>query len=464
MKRILLTYLCVFFCTASVLCPAASAGAGSKIAVPFQWDLPFWFAEPKVPADNPMSYEKIELGRLLFYDTRMSGNQEFSCSSCHEQSLAFTDGRARSIGSTGDVHPRGSMSLANIAYAPTLNWANDVVVTLEEQAMGPMFGENPIELGLLGREDELFARLAAAPIYQRMFEEAFPGEATPISLASIVRSLASFQRTLISANSPYDRWLWLGQDTLNDSALRGVNLLLPLPSTTECGHCHSGTNFTAAREDDGSVFGSRPPFFNTGLYNLRCSDFMLPEVSGTGTGCYPPSNVGLYEVSGFKEDMGKFKAPTWRNICVTAPYMHDGSIETLDEVLDHYAAAGRTIESGEFAGIGSLNSLREIQFLPGFNLSQRQRDDIKEFLCSLTDEEFLTDASFADPFLPPPCHGDCNYDGVIAINELIRQVNISLDVGTLASCLAADADMNGTVGISEIIRSVNRSLNGCTPS
>jgi len=415
-----------------------------------------------MPADNPMSYEKIELGRLLFYDTRLSGNQTFSCSSCHEQALAFTDGRARSIGSTGQVHPRGAMALVNILYAPTLTWNNNLLETLEEQALVPMFGESPVELGLAGREDELLARLAAAPIYQRMFEEAFGEAAEPISVASVVRALASFQRTLLSGNSPFDRWLFGDDDAITESAIRGVTLILDQTGKTECGHCHNGFNFTGSRTESGAVFLEKP-FFNTALYNLRCANFGLPEVSGTGTGCNPPDNVGLYEVSTFKEDMGRFKPPTLRNICVTAPYMHDGSVETLDEVLDHYAAGGRTIDSGPHAGIGHLNPLKS-EFLIGFNLTSRERQDIKAFLCSLTDEEFLTDPSIADPFVAPPCHGDCNFDGAVAINELIRQVNISTDATTLATCLAADANLSGTIEINELVRSVNRSLGGCPRS
>jgi len=444
---------------------AAGAHAGEKQSVPFDWEqlLPLGFPEPPpMPPDNPMSYEKVELGRLLFYDTRLSGNQTFSCSSCHEQSLAFTDGRARSIGSTGQVHPRGAMALANILYAPTLTWNNDLLDRLEEQALVPMFGESPVELGLAGREAEMLARLAAQPIYQRMFDEAFGEEAEPISVSSVVRAIASFQRTLLSGNSPFDQWLFGDDDAISESAIRGVTLILDQTGKTECGHCHNGFNFTGSRTENGGVFLEKP-FFNTALYNLRCANFGLPEVSGTGTGCNPPDNVGLYEVSTFKEDMGRFKPPTLRNICVTAPYMHDGSVATLDGVLDHYAAGGRTIESGPHAGIGRLNPLKS-EFLVGFNLSSRERADIKEFLCSLTDEEFLADPSIADPFLAPPCHGDCDFDGAVGINELIRQVNISVGDATLAACLAADADLSGTIGINELVRSVNRSLQGCSGS
>ncbi len=438
---------------------ATSAHAGAKTVIPFEWDLPFGFPVPPVPEVNPISYEKVELGRLLFFDKKLSGNQTFSCGSCHDQSLAFTDGAARSEGSTGEFTPRGSMALGNIAYAPTLTWANDLLEDLEEQALIPMFGEFPVELGLAGREDEMLARFAAAPIYQRMFAEAFPDQEAPISIESIVRAIASYQRTLISGNSPFDKWLFGDDDALTPSALDGLELILDTGGKTECGHCHAGFNFAESRTENGGVFDTKP-FFNTGLYNLRCSDFGLPEVSGTGTGCFPPENVGLFAVSTRKEHMGFFKPPSLRNICLTAPYMHDGSIETLDGVLDHYAAGGRTVESGEFAGDGSINPLKS-GFLVGFSLTSKERSDIKEFLCSLTDEEFITNPAIANPFVAPPCHGDCDSNGAVAVNEIIRQININLDTGTLASCLPSDSNLDGQVGVNEIVRSVNHSLDGC---
>ncbi len=440
---------------------AAHAGTGQHV-IPFEWDLPLGFPVPTAPEDNPMSYEKVELGRFLFYDTRLSGNQTFSCASCHDQSLAFTDGRKTSIGSTDEIHPRGAMALTNVAYAPTLTWANNLVNRLEEQALVPMFGEFPVELGLAGLEVELLERFAAVPLYQRLFSEAFADDRDAVSVANITRALASFQRTLMSGNSPFDQWLFGDDDAISISAQRGLNMVLDVTSKTECGHCHNGFNFTTSRTENNEVFLERP-FFNTALYNLRCSDFSLPEVSGTGTGCYPPNNVGLFEVSGFVEQMGFFKPPTLRNICVTAPYMHDGSVETLDDVLDHYAAGGRTIESGPLAGIGSLNPLKSA-FLAGFQLTAQERADILEFLCTLTDDEFLNDPSIANPFDSTQCPGDCDFSGSVEVFELIRQININLATGTMASCVSADANLSGDVEINEIIRSINASLNGCPAS
>ena len=141
----------------------------------YRWQLPPGFPQPRVPADNPMSEAKVELGRYLFYDKRLSFNQKQSCASCHQQALAFTDGRARAVGSTGEIHPRSSMTLVNVAYVPALTWANPTLTHLEAQALVPMFGDHPVELGMKGREDRLLERVKKVPEYQRLFPAAFPG-------------------------------------------------------------------------------------------------------------------------------------------------------------------------------------------------------------------------------------------------------------------------------------------------
>ena len=153
--------------------------AGALWFYPWQpktyWHIPDGYPEPPVPADNPLNDAKIELGRLLFYDTRLSINGSTSCGTCHQQQLAFTDGRARSVGATGELHPRGSMSLVNVAYASRLTWANQMLDSLEVQALTPMFGENPVEMGLAGREREMVRMLSADANYRSLFASAFPG-------------------------------------------------------------------------------------------------------------------------------------------------------------------------------------------------------------------------------------------------------------------------------------------------
>lgn len=350
----------------------------------FRWDLPPGIPEPLVPDDNPMSTAKVELGRRLFYDTRMSGNETFSCASCHEQARAFTDGNVTAIGSTGEVHPRNSMSLANVAYLGRFTWANNLLAELETQAVVPMFGSEPVELGLRNLEGTLLARLTDEPVYPPLFADAFPDDAAAISVANVVRALSAFQRTLISGRSPFDRYQQGDASAISEAAKRGRALFNS--ERLECFHCHQGFNF----QDVVKYVGKPVPetrYHNTGLYNLD------------GAGAYPAGNAGLYDLTGEARDMGKFRAPTLRNVAVTAPYFHDGSAATLDDVIDHYAAGGRTIGSGPNAGVGAMNPYKS-SFIRGFTITDDERQDLKAFLDSLTDEMFLVDPRFADPWQP----------------------------------------------------------------
>lgn len=348
----------------------------------YDWHLPASVPTPQVPADNPMSRAKVELGRWLFYDARLSGNQTMSCASCHVQALAFTDGRARSVGSTGEMHPRGSMTLVNVSYASRLTWANQLLDKLEDQALVPLLGDNPVEMGLGGHEDRTVALLREQSRYSALLEEAFPNDADPHSLLNAVRAIAAFVRTINSFDSPYDRYLAGEESALSPSAVRGMDLFFS--ERLECFHCHGGFNFTDSTTHSNSRV-DRVGYHNTGLYNVD------------GNGAYPEDNTGLYDMTGERRDMGRFKAPSLRNIAVTAPYMHDGSVATLDEVIDHYARGGRLIEDGMHAGDGRLNPFKS-EFVTGFELSESERADLVAFLHALTDEAVLTDPRFADPF------------------------------------------------------------------
>ena len=348
----------------------------------YDWGLPGGFPRPLVPEDNPMTAEKVELGRYLFYDPRLSGNGEQSCASCHRQELAFTDGLARSVGSTGEVHPRSSMALVNVAYNATLTWAHPELERLEDQIPTPMFGLHPVELGITGHEEEVLERLRTDEIYGPLFRAAFPGEIDPIDWDNIVKALASFTRALISVNSAYDRFAYQNDsEALSESARRGLDLFLS--EDFECHHCHGGFNFSVASKHSATAFPEKV-FHNTGLYDL-------------GEGAYPDDNLGAFEITHRPEDMGKFRPPTLRNIAVTAPYMHDGSIATLEEVLDTYAAGGRHLTEGPYAGDGRRNPFKS-GFVPGFPITQQEKEDLLAFLRALTDEEFLKDPRFADPF------------------------------------------------------------------
>lgn len=366
-------------------------GCGDSDAAPgWEWNLPNTVPEPRVPEDNPMTAEKVELGRFLFYDTKLSANQTQSCGSCHVQELAFTDGLAQAEGSTGQIHPRSSMSIANAGYAASLTWANEAVVLLEKQALVPMFGEDPVELGMAGMEDELLRRMREDEDYPAMFAAAYPDQMDPISLDGITKAVAAFQRQVTSFNSKVDRWQQGDQTALNTSEQRGMALFFGgtnaagVADAFECFHCHGGFLFSQSSDDAMQVFDQKF-FANNGLYNLD------------EDGSYPAGNEGIYEMSGDPVDKGRFKPPSLRNIAVTGPYMHDGSIETLEEVLDHYARGGRLIENGPNAGDGRDNPNKNT-LLNGFAMTDQEKEDILAFLRALTDEDLLTNPAYSDPF------------------------------------------------------------------
>jgi cytochrome c peroxidase len=365
---------------------ATASFDGSSVMVSegsYEWRLPQGFPLPRVPENNPMTTEKVELGRHLFYDVRLSGNGTQSCASCHIQALAFSDGRALPVGSTGDVHPRNAMSLTNSAYSATLTWANPNLTLLERQIPIPMFGEHPVELGITGNEEAVMARLRAESRYQQMFVAAFPDQVDPFTFSNVSLALSSFTRTLISGNAPYDQYLRGDRTAMSESAQRGMELFLS--EGLECHHCHTGFNLTLSTVTANTTFDERP-FFNTGLYNIG------------GTGAYPAGNTGLHEVTNVATDMGRFRPPTLRNIALTAPYMHDGSLATLPDVIQFYMDGGRIIESGEYSGDGRANPYKS-GLVPGFTLTDQEIDDLIAYLQSLTDEEFITDPRFSDPFV-----------------------------------------------------------------
>lgn len=349
----------------------------------YEWSLPDWVPRPIVPADNPMSKEKVELGRHLFYDRRLSSDGSMACATCHIQGRAFTDGRAVSPGVTGEVGSRSSMALVNVAYLPVLTWMNPLLDTLEVQALIPLFGEHPVEMGLAGREQDVFKMLQADARYPSLFKEAFPKEADQgadalYSLSTITKALASFERALVSFDSPYDRYKYGNQpNAISESAKRGEALFFG--EKMECYHCHGGLNMTDNLKHERLPFPELG-FHNTGLYNTD------------GKGSYPLKNPGIIEITGDQADKGKFRTPGLRNIAVTAPYMHDGSISTLEQVIrSHYAKAGRAGEKG------NSNPLRS-EFLVGFEVDAQEVSDLVAFLNALTDQGFLTNPAFADPW------------------------------------------------------------------
>jgi cytochrome c peroxidase len=245
-----------------------------------------------------------------------------------------------------------------------------------------LFNEQPVELGMTGREAVLVADLQADSTYARLFQSAFPESDDHVSIDNVIKALASFVRSIIAADSAFDRLLYLDdQSALSESALRGMRLFFS--EKLNCGACHQGQNFAGGQYVQGKL-QEPTEFHNTGLYNVG------------GHNRYPEADPGLRSESRQSEDDGRFRAPSLRNIAVTAPYMHDGSISTLSGVIDHYAAGGRSIDNGQNAGIGSAN-LRKSERLTGFELSSVEKNDLLSFLNSLTDHSVLEEQRYSKP-------------------------------------------------------------------
>ncbi|MCW7474619.1 MbnH family di-heme enzyme [Leptospira levettii] len=354
------------------------------------WDLPPGFPLPVVPLENPMSKAKVELGRHLFNEKLLSGNETMSCGSCHIQSLAFADGKDFPSGITSEVHPRNAQHLSNVAYLPRLTWNNPRMTSLEVQARVPMFGENPIELGL--SSSSFIDKLKSKTLYQTLFTNAFGNADTAVNEQNVRFAIASFQRSMISGNSRYDQYTFRNnKSALNASEIRGMNLFNG--EVAECFHCHGGFNFT----DTSFHGGAKEEFFyhSNGIHD---------DAYYAGQ---PSNKRGLFDLTGIASDTGKFRAPSLRNIGVTYPYMHDGSFmcdnannpnitsgktktdcsrDALTKVVDHYRSGGQN------------HTAKDSTLIRAFTITNSQRDDMVNFLLALTDEEFLTNPKFASPF------------------------------------------------------------------
>ncbi|WP_100643961.1 methanobactin export MATE transporter MbnM [Alteromonas facilis] len=341
----------------------------------YQWQIPDGFPAPNVPEDNPMSEAKVTLGKALFFEPALSANRAMSCSTCHIPEHAFAEPRQTSSGSTGQMVRRNALALVNVGYNGSLTWAHNGLKTIEQQLLIPLFSEHPIEMGITGHTEEVLNRFQTED-YLALFEQAFGTR--EVLFDHIVKALASYVRSLVSFNSRFDDYAYRGIDeALSPSELRGMELFFS--ERLECFHCHGGFNFTQSSQHAFQQLDLKP-FHNTGLYNVD------------GRGAYPEIDQGLIEITLDSKDMGRFRAPTLRNIAQSAPYMHDGSLASLDDVIAFYAAGG--------LGNGIKSPLKS-PFVAGFTLTPQEHEDLKSFLHSLTDDTFLRDPNHQAPINPP---------------------------------------------------------------
>ncbi|MCB0568340.1 MAG: hypothetical protein KDC66_01180 [Phaeodactylibacter sp.] len=348
----------VFLAAAVVACTPE----GAEPALPqsdYALEEPEHFQRLALPEDNPLAIAGVELGRRLFYDPILSADSSLSCSSCHLQERAFTDGRAIAVGFAQRAGQRNSPTLANSAYLYKGLFWDGRAHTLEEQALQPV--ETPHELGHSWAAAE--RALRRHPLYPALFTEAFGiTDTSELSRELAARAIAQFERTLISANARYDK-VFLGKAKFTPSEKRGRDIFFDttedLPSG-ECSHCHTPPLFT----DESYV--------NNGLD--RADE--LEDFTDTGRG----------DATHQRFDNGRFRVPTLRNIALTAPYMHDGRFNTLEEVIEHYNSGGHYSENVD-------------PKIKKLHLSERDKKDLLNFLLTLTDSTFVHNAAYANPFL-----------------------------------------------------------------
>ena len=328
----------LLFITSGMIQADPSPGSGQS---PYQLTLPLGLDKDSlvIPGNNPLTREKVELGKLLFFDKRLSANDTIACASCHMPSMAFTDGQPVSAGIHGQKGGRSAPTAINRVFSSAQFW-DGRAATLEEQSVGPF--ANPIEHGFKDH-DELVAKVKSIAGYGPLFERAFGSPAVTTDL--IGKAIASFQRTLLSGNSAYDRFTMGNEEqALSANAQNGLRVFL---GKGECLRCHFGFNFADER------------YHNLGAgWDQQSKSF---------------ADAGRHDVTNKPEDMGAFKTPTLREIAKTAPYMHDGSLTTLREVVDFYDQGG-------------IPNPRLDPVIKPLNLTEQEKKDLVEFMESLNGE------------------------------------------------------------------------------
>lgn len=263
---------------------------------------------PPIPADNPLTAAKIELGKQLFFDPRLSIDGTISCNSCHNVMSSGTDNRAVSVGVGGQKGGRSAPTVWNSAFLSTQFW-DGRAASLEDQAKGPIL--NPIEMGMPS-EEAAVKRIAALPGYVQQFKAAF-GEDNPVTYDNIAKAIASYERTLITPNSPFDRYMRGEKSAMSSAAIKGMKSVENLGCTA----CHTGPNFAGPELPVGQAFFQKFPVFDSPYTNK----YKLTD------------DKGLYEVTRNPDDKNMWRVPSWRNVALTAPYFHNGSVPTLDEAV-----------------------------------------------------------------------------------------------------------------------------------
>jgi cytochrome c peroxidase len=329
--------------------PVPGKVPGSYDPTPYEVDLPQHFEDElppmPVPEDNPLTEEGVELGKQLFFDPILSADKSLSCAGCHKPEASFSDrGNAVSTGIDGQQGHRNTMPLFNLAWQDRFNWHGSAS-SLEEQVFEPV--RNPKEMA--ASWPNVTDRLEEHSKYPRLFYEAFG--VTDIDSTHVAKAIAQYERTLISGNSKFDRYLQ-GKTSLSPKEAAGLNVFMS-ESKGDCFHCHG---------DPSNPLWTDGQFHNNGL-------------DATFT------DIGLEEVTGNPDHRGLFKTPSLRNLAFTDPYMHDGRFETLDAVIDHYSEG--------LTNSPTIDPLMKKVDQGGVQLSPQEKDQLKAFLMSLNDSSFV---------------------------------------------------------------------------
>lgn len=317
---------------------------------PYELIIPQGFPKMEIPEDNPMTVEGVALGRRLFYDPILSGDNTQSCATCHAPEFAFTDNKKQfSTGIDGLEGTRNSMAVINIGWMPELFW-DGRAIGVEEQALGPV--PNPIEMHL--EWTEAMNKLNSDATYPDLFLKAFGTSSIDSTL--VTKAIAQFERTLISSNSKWDRYL-RGEANLSLAESKGFEIYFT--EKGDCFHCHSTILFTDNL------------FHNNGLDSVF-------------------TDKGLYDVTENINDIGKFKTPTLRNWAFTEPFMHDGRFENIEQVLDFYSTGVKWSPT--------IDPLMKKVEQGGIQLNDEEKLNLIAFLQTLNDTAFLTNPEFSNPF------------------------------------------------------------------
>ncbi|RYD57581.1 MAG: cytochrome-c peroxidase [Sphingobacteriales bacterium] len=347
------------WCILLLCCFAAAGFKARRTVVPYVFPQMQNFPSMPLPGNNPVTAAGVDLGRHLFYDPILSADSTIACASCHRQATAFADGgTAFSKGINGAVQSRNTMPLFNLAWYSSYFW-DGRAVSLEEQVYQPVRAHNEMNLSWA----EAVKRISRSTMYRKKFATAFGDER--IDSARIGMAIAQFERTLLSYRSKYDLVL-LGLEEFTADEYNGFMLMNDM-SMADCLHCHT---------TDADVLGTTGDYSNNGLDTI------------TDAATY--KDKGLGGANGRREDIGKFRVPSLRNIALTAPYMHDGRFKTLEEVLDFYSE-----------GVNhSVNIDSKMGFVrqQGVRLKPKEKQDIIAFLHTLTDSAFIKDPALGNPF------------------------------------------------------------------